>query len=68
MCRIGLLLTVELEIAELYAVIMYMPIENLTEEVPRSPFSIFASCLLYKPTLSSWICFLIRCFISFMCL
>jgi len=46
MCRIGLLLTIELEIAELYAVIMYMPIENVTEEVPRSPFSIFASCLL----------------------
>lgn len=64
----GLLLAIELEITELYMVITYMPMENVTEEIPGSPFSILASCLLYKLSLSFWICFLIRRFISFMCL
>lgn len=38
----GLLLTIELEITELYMVITYMPIENVTEEIRGSPFSILA--------------------------
>lgn len=35
MCKIGLLLTIELEILELYMVIMPMPIESVSEKNPQ---------------------------------
>ena len=35
MCKIGLLLTIELEIIELYMVIMPVPVESLSEKSPQ---------------------------------
>lgn len=67
-CKIGLLLTIKLEIRGLYVVIRPMPFENASEKFPRSSFNIFAGCLLDKLGLAFWICFLIRRFICFMCL
>lgn len=56
-CKIGLLLTIKLEIRGLYVVIRPMPFENASEKFPRSSFNIFAGCLLDKLGLAFWIRF-----------